>query len=99
MNREQILGNVISCVKDLVDTFPEVQKFEVTEQTRLFGSGSQIDSLSLVTMIVDLEMKFADEFNYDLSLTDDRAMAREVSPFTSISSLTDYIYELTIEKK
>jgi acyl carrier protein len=99
MNREQILGIVIDSVKDLVDTFTEDQKFEVSEETRLFGSGSQIDSLSLVTMIVDLEMKFAEEFNYDLSLTDDRAMAREVSPFSSISSLTDYISELNSEKK
>lgn len=99
MNREQILSIVIDSVKDLVDTFSEDQKFEVSEETRLFGSGSQIDSLSLVTMIVDLEMKFAEEFNYNLSLTDDRAMSREVSPFSSISSLTDYISELTIEKK
>ncbi len=98
MKREEILNIVVSTVKDLVDTFPDADHFEVNEQTVLFGQNATIDSLSLVSVIVDLEAIFYDEHDLELSLTDDRAMIRRVSPFGSISALTDYISELIAEK-
>jgi hypothetical protein len=44
-------------------------------------------------------MLFSTEYNYEISLTDDRAMAREQSPFTNITTLVDYIFELINEQK
>ncbi|MCX6145660.1 MAG: hypothetical protein NTW25_00190 [Candidatus Kapabacteria bacterium] len=97
MNKEQVLEIVIENVKNLVETFPIDQQFNVTEQTVLFANGSSIDSLSLVTVIVDLETVFATDYNKDISLTDDRAMTRSISPFETVSSLVDYIVELINE--
>jgi acyl carrier protein len=94
MKREQILEVVINNLKSLVETFPENQKFDVNESTMLFGEGSNIDSLSLVSVIVDLETIFSEEYNFDISLTDDKAMTREISPFDNVGTLTDYISEL-----
>ena len=98
MKREQVLKIIIENVKNLVDTYPENQRFKVDEDTILFGLKSQIDSLSLVSVIVDLESEFYDSFNIEISLTDDRAMTREISPYDNISVLTDYIVELVAEK-
>jgi len=95
MDKQQIFDIVINQVTELVETLPEDQKFEVNKDTVLFGNNSQIDSLSLVSIIVDLESTFSSEYNLDISLTDDRAMTREKSPFDSIDSLVDYIYEIT----
>ncbi len=97
MKKEIINEIVVNQVKQLNDTFPEEQQFEIHENTVLFGYGSKIDSLSLVSIIVDLEMLFSTEYNQEISLTDDRAMAREKSPFTNINTLVDYIYELINE--
>jgi len=97
MKKEEIFAIVIANVKDLVDTFPEDEQFEVTTETVLFGNGSQIDSLSLVSVIVDLEMLFLDEYEKEISLTDDRAMTREISPFDNVSNLGDYIFEIVNE--
>lgn len=99
MNKEQILNIIIQNVKNLVDTFPESERIKVEENTVLFGINSAIDSLSLVTVIVDLETEFMDVHNLEISLTDDRAMARKISPYDSIASLADYIDELVTEKK
>jgi acyl carrier protein len=99
MNKEVLKSIVLNQVSEIVSTFEESQKFNVTEDTILFGSGSKIDSLSLVSIIVDLEMIFSTEHGIDISLTDDRAMAREKSPFTNITTLVDYIFELIKEKK
>jgi acyl carrier protein len=98
MKREQVLKIIIENVKNLVDTYPENQRFNVDENTILFGLKSEIDSLSLVSVIVDLETEFYDSYNIEISLTDDRAMTREISPYDNISVLTDYIVELVAEK-
>jgi acyl carrier protein len=99
MTKQEITAIVINQVEQLNETFPEAQKITVNENTVLFGNGSSIDSLSLVSIIVDLEMLFSTEYNYEISLTDDRAMAREQSPFTNITTLVDYIFELINEQK
>ncbi len=98
MDKHTILEIVINQVEQLKETLPDNQKFEVNPNTVLFGPGSNIDSLSLVSIIVDLEMLFSNDHNIEISLTDDRAMARERSPFNSIQSLVDYITELVNEK-
>ena len=98
MTKQEITAIVINQVEQLNDTFPEAQKITVTGNTVLFGNGSSIDSLSLVSVIVDLEMLFSDEHGFDISLTDDRAMTREISPFDSVASLVDFIFEIINEK-
>lgn len=98
MDRNKINEIVIRQVEQLNDTFSDNQKIDVNEKTILFGKGSSIDSLSLVSVIVDLEMLFSDEFGLDISLTDDRAMTRKVSPFDSINTLTEYILEIVNEQ-
>jgi len=97
MNKAEILEIVISNVNSLVDTLPNDQKFVVDQNTILFGNGSNIDSLSLVSIIVDLESIFLDDYDLEISLTDDKAMMRKISPFDSIISLVDYIDELVSE--
>jgi acyl carrier protein len=99
MEKEKIKEIFLVQVLEIVLTFDEDNKFEVNENTILFGSGSSIDSLSLVSIIVDLEVIFSDEHGFDISLTDDRAMTREISPFDSITSLVDYIFEVINEKQ
>ena len=98
MKREQILNTIIENVKTLVETFPEEDRILVDEKTILFGLNSTIDSLSLVSIIVDLEIEFMDTYNFEISLTDDRAMTRAISPYENISVLADYILELVSEK-
>lgn len=99
MTKEEITKIVINQVEQLNDTLPDNQKFTVNSDTILFGNGSSIDSLSLVSVIVDLEMLFSDEHGFDISLTDDRAMTREISPFDNVTSLVDYIFEIINEKQ
>ena len=94
MNKEELYKIVIKQLEDLSETLPEDQKFLVSRETILFGRGSSIDSMSLVSVIVDLEGFFFDEIGLEISLTDDNAMTREISPFDNVSNLVDYLDEL-----
>ena len=98
MVKPEIFKIVLEKLDDLNTTLPSNEQFLVSDQTILFGMGSCIDSLSLVSIIVDLEMHFSEILSYELSLTNDNAMSREKSPFTSVSSLVEYIDELINSK-
>lgn len=98
MEKQQVTDIVIENVKNLVETLPADQQFAADENTILFGKGSNIDSLSLVSIIVDLESVFSLDYNFELSLTDDRAMTRKQSPFDSVKTMSDYIWELIGEQ-
>lgn len=63
----------------------------VNRETLVFGVGGVLDSMGIVTMIVDVEQAVHDEFGQAVSLADDRAMSQRNSPYRSIGSLADYI--------
>ncbi len=96
-NRPAILALVLAAVQSLNEERHVAQQLALSENTLLFGEGSDLDSLSLVSVIVDIETAVADQFGVPISLTDDRAMGRPVSPYTHIQALVDYIFELLDE--
>jgi len=63
-------------------------------ETRLLGGDSPLDSLLLVTLIVNIEEAIESEFGVTLTIADERAMSRRVSPFASVGLLTDYVFEI-----
>ena len=87
---------VLTALVALNDELPENEQVAVSADTVLFGVDAQIDSLSLVSVIVDVETSLND-VGMDVSLTDDRAMGRAISPFTDVRALTTYILELADE--
>jgi hypothetical protein len=48
-------------------------------------------------VIVDVEEAVSSASGRTVALTDDRAMSREVSPFTDVQALTAYVVELLSE--
>lgn len=69
-------------------------QINIQPETILFGPSSTLNSLELVSVMVDIETTAADEFGRSISLTDDEAMGREPVPFVSVATLTEYILEL-----
>lgn len=88
---------ILSALNDVNDEQPEDERIEVGPNTPLFGPDAQIDSLALVSVIVDVETALNVDYDLPISLTDDRAMTREISPFDDVQTLKDYIVELVAE--
>jgi len=65
----------------------------------LIGRQAVLDSLGLVTLIVDLEQRLEEEYGVSLILVDEHAMSQRSSPFRTLQSLTDYICLLIEEQK
>lgn len=92
---------VQAIVLDALETINEERdaddKLAVTPSTRLFGADAELDSLALVSVIVDVEEAVSRASGRTVQLTDDRAMSQDVSPFTDVQTLTAYVVKLLSE--
>ena len=95
--RPEVLRIILDALENLNQELDEADRVEVGPTTPLFGPDATLDSLSLVSVIVDVETALTIAWDAPISLTDDRAMSREISPFTDVGALTDYIMELLLE--
>ena len=94
VNEDDVLALIYNALDVLNEEREEENQIPVGPGTLLFGKDSLLDSLSLVSLIVDIELEVSDEFNQAVSLCDDRAMSRNPAPFTSVQTLKDYILEV-----
>jgi len=96
MTESAVTQAIYQALQALNDERPADEQIDIQPDTCLFGEGSVLDSLSLVSVIVDLEMALSDVSGRAISLTDDKAMSRDPVPFTSVSILKAYILELLV---
>ena len=96
MDRISIKNIIIKSLTSLdsVDDQAQTEIASMDEAFHLFGSDARLDSLDLISVILDLEEALSDQLDYLLSLTDDAALSREISPFDTIGTLLDYCAEL-----
>ncbi len=70
----------------------------LTGSTRLIGRGAAIDSIGLVTLLVDLEQTLEDEWEVSITVADERAMSQRHSPFRTVETLAAYAWGLIREE-
>ena len=70
---------------------PEMQ-LQVSADAALFGSDSALDSLGLVSLLIDIEDALNDR-GLEMTLSDARAMSQTRSPFRTVPALVAYIQE------
>lgn len=64
-------------------------------KTALYGRDGQLDSMALVSMIIDIEELIATKLGVNVTLVSDVAMSARSSPFATVQSLANYIHSLT----
>lgn len=92
MNSTEVTSIVIECIHQLNRSRRETDRIAPSPDAPLFGEGSSLDSISLVSLVLDLEDSFQAQ-GYELSLSDSRAMSRRQSPYRTVQSLIDFIME------
>jgi acyl carrier protein len=90
MDRNALVSVIVETVEDYRVTMLGGGE-PVGGASRLFGPLGLLDSLGLVSVLVEIEQKIADRHEVAVSLMDDRAMSESSSPFRTIDSLADYV--------
>ena len=98
MQREKVLELVYASIETINEQKENIDdRLELAEGTRLFGRQSRLDSLGLVTLIIEIEERLNDEVGLEVSLVDEKAMSQSRSPFRDVKSLVDYICFLGVQ--
>ena len=94
INSAEIQNMILNCLRNLNEESDEEDRFEIREDMKLIGSDSDVDSMALVTLIMDIETAVLDEHGEDISMVTEEAMSRSRSPFRSVTTLTEYVGDL-----
>jgi acyl carrier protein len=97
VERAEILAMITSSVREVTLQARRDWNDAIGEETRLFGSKGLLDSLGLVTVVLDVEQQISDRSGCTISLADDRALSMERSPFRTVGTLADYVLTLLRE--
>lgn len=90
MDRSEIESIVFSCIEGLNHLREEGNKIEVSGEAPLYGNGGPLDSMALVTLVMDVEEGLASRGN-PVSLSDAKAMSQKNSPYRSVKTLVDFV--------
>lgn len=69
----------------------------VTEETVLVGNDAVLDSLGVVSLIVEVEQRLESGHNVSVVLANDKAMSQKNSPFRTVGVLTDHVVAMAQE--
>jgi len=90
-NNEKIIQAISEAINELNEQLPKEDKLKKSLDTALMGSGGNLDSLRLVSLVTTVEQKIEDKFGITISLLDDAASLEGDNPFSTVSSLADYV--------
>jgi acyl carrier protein len=94
MNPQEIIDAIFHVVKNVNLERSEEDQIPIDPNVIFMGPGAVLDSISLVSLIVDIESQISEAVGFDIFLTDDDAINQPTPPFTSPKHLTDYIYKI-----
>ena len=90
MNKSEIEAVVLRALDSLNLARDPSVRLEISPQAAIFGPDSPLDSLGLVSLLIDIEEALSDR-GFDVMLSDERAMSARSSPFRSVATLIDHI--------
>jgi hypothetical protein len=88
---QQILAAIYRAVDWINAELPPDRKLGKTPDTRLLGPQSVLDSLHLVSLLINIEREVEDTIGVALTLANERALSMKESPFRTIESLAGYV--------
>ena len=99
MENIELYDLIIKSMEEVIsetDNDSNISLGDLSRETRLLGSKAILDSLSLVSLIVNIEQKLSEQ-DISITIADERAMTQEKSPFRTVGTLVDYVNLLISE--
>jgi hypothetical protein len=93
ITRDRLIDVLLETLERHFNEMNEVVDLSSKENVKLFGGDGLLDSIGLVSYIVEVEENLQEVFGVSIILADEKAMSKRTSPFARISYLADYILE------
>jgi D-alanine--poly(phosphoribitol) ligase subunit 2 len=92
--KQKIINLVFSVIDEINKELSKDEHIIKSLDSVIYGSNGQLDSLGLVNFVVAVEQKIEDVFEKSINLADDKAMSEKNSPFQTIETFVNYIYDV-----
>ena len=89
--KERVFEIISAAIEELNEELEYEELENVTADTPIFGGESGIDSLSLVSLVVEVEANVNEAFDANVTLADEKAMSSRNSPYRNVASFTDFV--------
>lgn len=93
LDKTKVSELIIDAIRDANQLRGPDQKITESASAPLFGGDGVLDSLGLVSLLMDVE-EMLDAEGVEVSLSSEHAMSQHQSPYRDVSTLADYIVEL-----
>jgi D-alanine--poly(phosphoribitol) ligase subunit 2 len=95
MVKSEIVETIVRAMRDNAAGRPLPEP--LGEGTVLFGKSGVLDSLGLITLVVEVEAQINDATGASIVIANERAMSQQSSPFRTVGALAQYVEMLLAE--
>ena len=92
--KQKITNLVFSVIDEINKESSKEEQIIKALDSVIYGSHGELDSLGLVNFVVAVEQKIEDVFGKSINLADDKAMSQKNSPFQTVETFVNYIYDV-----
>ncbi len=89
---------VIASLKEVFAQTGMPEPDDVIDDTVLVGADAVIDSLGVVSLIVEIEQRVESDHGVSVTLANDKAMSQRNSPFRTVGVLSDHVVAMVAEE-
>lgn len=93
VDQDSVIKSVFRAIDSLNMTLPSQKRINKSPNTILMGKNGELDSLSMVNLIVETEMMVEEDFGRLVNLADQSAAAHASNVFETVSTFANYIEE------
>ena len=93
VDQDSVIKSVFRAIDSLNMTLPSQKRIKKSPNTILMGKNGELDSLSMVNLIVETEMMVEEDFGQLVNLADQSAAAHASNVFETVSTFANYIEE------
>jgi hypothetical protein len=95
MERQNLIAVMVQRLQEVLVEESVETMIQADPASPLLGPDAVISSLALVSYILDIEALVAEHFDdAEVTLVSESALSRRNSPFRTIETLADYVFEL-----
>jgi acyl carrier protein len=91
LDRDIAVQIVIASLREVLEQAEEQVPENLSEETVIVGNNAVLDSLGVVSLIVEVEGRLEASHDISVTLASDRAMSQRSSPFRSVGVMADYM--------
>ena len=91
MGRDQVVQAIYGAIRSLNELREPGEQLPCGEDTALYGRAGSLNSLGLVSLILEVEEAVNAAVGTQLVLADAHAMSQKHNPFRDVRSLADYV--------